>query len=99
MPRIRFLSYLSHAALVMTVSLVEVIQVHSVNTDTATGAAYDLLQCNYWFWYCCRNYVFALDVAAAVLVTATAVQYGFFNNMYNGDAGGSGYILPAIGTN
>jgi len=33
-----------------------------------------------------------------LMITAAAVQYGLFNNLYIGDVGFSGFVLPAIGT-
>ena len=45
-----------------------------------------------------NNVVRGLDVAAALMITAAAVQYGLFNNLYIGDVGLSGFVLPAIGT-
>jgi hypothetical protein len=46
-----------------------------------------------------NNTIRALDVAAAIVVTAAAVQYGMFNNLYIGDGTmNSGFVLPAIGT-
>ena len=89
----------SHAALVMTSALIAGNMVQSVNTDTSSGAVLVTTSATTGSGIIRDNLVFALDVAAAVLVTAAAVQYGFFNNMYNGDAAFSGYILPAIGTN
>jgi len=44
------------------------------------------------------NYCAHLDVAAAILATAST-GYSFFNNLADGDADFSGYVLPAIGTN
>ena len=45
------------------------------------------------------NRVRALDVAAAIVVTAAAVQYGMFDNLYTGETTQlSGFVLPAIAT-
>lgn len=45
------------------------------------------------------NYIRSQDVAATILVTATAVQYGMFNNLHTGETTlASGFVLPAIAT-
>lgn len=91
--------FLSHAALVMTAARIENNTVYSVNTDTATGAALVSTTATTGSGIIKDNVVRALDVAAAILVTATAVQYGMFNNLYIGDGTmNSGFVLPAIGT-
>lgn len=90
--------FLSHAALVMTSALIEGNYVYSVNTDTASGAALVTTSAITGSGIIKDNVVRALDTAAAIMVTATAVQYGFFNNLYIGDVGFSGFVLPAIGT-
>lgn len=91
--------FLSHAALVLTDAVVArntVFCANSTNTSvgmfistsatTGTGMAYD-------------NYIRGLDIAAAIIVTATAVQWGMFNNLYIGDGVSlSGFVLPAIGS-
>lgn len=90
---------LSHAALVMTALLVEGNTVYSVNTDTATGACLVLTTATTGSGIIKNNVVRALDVEAAILVTATAVQYGMFNNLYTGETSlASGFVLPAIAT-
>lgn len=90
---------LSHAALVMTDLLVANNYVHCVNTDTATGACLISTTATTGSGMVVGNYIRALDVAAAIIVTATAVQYGMFDNKYIGDGTmNSGFILPAIGT-
>ena len=46
-----------------------------------------------------HNRIRALDVAAAIVVTAAAVQYGCFDNLYTGETtSASGFVLPAIGS-
>lgn len=89
----------SHAALVMTDLEVMRNTVYSVNTDTATGAALLTTAATTGSGQIADNIVRALDVAAAIMVTAAAVQYGLFNNLYIGDGTSlSGFVLPAIGS-
>lgn len=89
----------SHAALVMTDMIVARNKVYCVNTDTATGAVLVSTTATTGSGLIHDNTVRALDVAAAILVTATAVQYGMFNNLYTGETSlASGFVLPAIGT-
>lgn len=91
--------FLSHAALVMTDALVARNTVHCVNTDTATGAVLVSTTATTGSGIIKDNVVRALDIAAAILVTAGAVQYGLFNNLYIGDGTSvSGFVLPAIGS-
>lgn len=92
-------NFLSHAALVMTNAVVArntLFSANSTNTSvgmlisttatTGTGMAYD-------------NYIRGLDIAAAIIVNAVAIQWGMFNNLYIGDGASlSGFVLPAIGT-
>ena len=89
----------SHAALVMTDLQVMRNNIFSVNTDTATGGALLTTSAITGSGQIADNVVRALDVAAAIMVTATAVQYGLFNNLYIGDGtSNSGFVLPAIGS-
>lgn len=91
--------FLSHAALVMTAAYVARNRVYSVNTDTATGAVLISTTATTGSGIVENNIVRALDIAAAILVTANAVQYGLFNNLYIGDGTSvSGFVLPAIGS-
>ena len=89
----------SHAALVMTNLLVTNNYVYCVNTDTATGAVLLSTTATTGSGMVAHNRVYALDIAAAIMVTATAVQYGLFDNLYIGDGtSNSGFVLPAIGS-
>jgi len=89
----------SHAALVMTDLLVKGNYVYCVNTDTATGAVLLTTSATTGSGMIAHNRIYALDVAAEVLVTATAVQYGMFDNLYIGDGTyNSGFVSPAIGS-
>ena len=89
----------NHAALVMTAAVITGNLVYSVNTDTATGAILVLTTATTGSGVIAHNRIRALDVAAAILVTATAVQYGMFDNLYTGETTLlSGFVLPAIAT-
>ncbi len=73
--------------------------IYSINTDTASGAILVKTTATTGSGMICHNRVRALDVAAAILVTATAVQYGMFDNLYTGETTLlSGFVLPAIAT-
>ena len=87
-----------HGALVMTAATIARNQVYSVNTDTATGALLVKTTAITGSGVVANNYMRALDIAAAIVVTVTAVQYGEFNNLYTGDTNASGFVLPAIAT-
>lgn len=90
---------LAHGALVVTNLLMQGNRVYSVNTDTATGGLLITTSATTGSGIVADNYAAALDTAAAILFTATAVQYGYFNNYYahRGNTT-SGYLLPAAGT-
>jgi len=90
--------FLSHAALVMTAALITGNKIYSVNTDSATGAFLVTTSAITGSGIIQGNVVRGLDTAAALMITAAAVQYGLFNNLYIGDVGFSGFVLPAIGT-
>jgi hypothetical protein len=90
---------LEHGALVMTDAEVVGNFVYSVNTDTATGAILVKTTATTGSGFIAHNRVRALDVAAAIVVPAAAVQYGLFDNLYVGDGTSvSGFVLPAIGS-
>jgi len=90
---------LNHGALVMTDLQVYRNMVFSVNTDTATGALLVVTSAITGSGMIAHNRMRALDIAAAIVVTATAVQYGLFDNLYIGDGTyNSGFVLPAIGS-
>ena len=89
----------SHAALVMSDLYVANNKVWCVNTDTASVAVLLSTTATTGSGTIENNVVRALDSAAAIMVTATAVQYGLFNNLYIGDGtSNSGFVLPAIGS-
>lgn len=89
---------IAHAALVVSHLLCTENTVYSVNTDTATGGLLITTSATTGSGIVLGNRVRALDVAGAILVTVTAVQYGMFDNTYC-DSGTftSGYLLPALG--
>lgn len=88
-----------HGALVMTDAEVIGNYVYSVNTDTATGAILVKTTATTGSGMIAHNRIRALDVAAAIVVPAAAVQYGLFDNLYVGDGTSvSGFVLPAIGS-
>lgn len=90
---------IEHGALVMTDAEVIGNLIYSVNTDTATGAILVKTTATTGSGIIAHNRIRALDVAAAILVTATAVQYGMFDNLYTGETTlASGFVLPAIAT-
>lgn len=89
---------LAHGALVVTNLEMARNYVFSANTDSATGAFLITTSSTTNSGMVHDNYVQGLDVAAALLVTAGSV-YGMFNNLYDGDADASGFVLPAIGAN
>ena len=90
---------LAHGALVITHAHIEGNRVYSVNTDTATGGLLITTSAITGSGIVANNYAACLDTAAIILFTATAVQYGYFNN-YAAHRGNttSGYLLPAAGT-
>ena len=92
-------AFLEHGALVVSNALIESNMVYSVNTDTATGALLIKTTATTGSGIVRDNVVRALDVAAALIITAGAVQYGMFNNLYIGDGTqNSGFLLPAVGS-
>lgn len=89
---------LAHGALVVTNLEMARNRVFSANIDSATGAFLITTSSTTNSGMVFDNYVNGLDTAAALLVTAGS-KYGMFNNLYDGDADASGYVLPAIGAN
>lgn len=88
---------LAHGALVVTNLEMARNRIFSANTDSATGGFLITTSSTTNSGMVFDNYVNGLDVAAAILVTAGS-KYGMFNNLYDGDADASGFVLPAIGT-
>lgn len=90
---------IEHGALVVTHLQCLRNLVYSINTDTATGAILVKTTATTGSGIIAHNRVRALDVAAAIMITAAAIQYGAFDNLYIGDGVQlSGFVLPAIGS-
>lgn len=90
---------IEHGALVVDKLVCEWNYIYSINTDTATGAILVKTTATTGSGIIAHNRVRALDVAAAIMVTAAAIQYGSFDNLYIGDGVQlSGFVLPAIGS-
>lgn len=87
---------LAHGALVVTRLQMARNVIFSANTDSATGGFLITTSATTNTGMVYDNKVSGLDVAAAILVTAGS-KYGMFNNLYDGDADASGFVLPAIG--
>lgn len=86
----------AHGALVMTDLEVIGNYIHSVNTDTATGAILLTTSATTGSGIIAHNRIRALDTAASIVVTATAAQYGLFDNLYTGETNTSGLLLPVV---
>lgn len=89
---------LAHGANVVTNLEMATNVVFRPNTDTATGGILITTSSTTNSGMVYNNKIQCLDVAAAILVTAGSV-YGMMNNLYDGDADASGFVLPAIGVN
>lgn len=89
---------LAHGANVMTELEMARNIVFRPNTDTATGGILITTSATTNTGMVYDNKINCLDIAAAILVTAGSA-YGMFNNLYDGDADASGFVLPAIGVN
>lgn len=90
---------IEHGALVVTHAMIAWNYIYSINTDTATGAIMVKTTATTGSGIIMHNRIRALDVAAAIIVTAAAVQYGMFDNLYTGEVTQlSGFVLPAIAT-
>lgn len=87
---------LAHGALVVTNLEMSRNKVFSSLTDSSGGAILITTSSTTNTGMVSDNYIKALDVAAAILVTAGSI-YGMTNNLYNGDADRSGFVLPQIG--
>lgn len=89
---------LAHGALVVTNLEMSRNKIFSSLTDSATGGILITTSSTTNTGMVSDNYIKALDSAAAILVTAGSI-YGMTNNLYDGDADASGFVLPAIGAN
>ncbi len=90
---------IEHGALVVTHLLCERNRVYSINTDTATGGLLVKTTAITGSGIISGNRVRALDPDSAIMVTAAAVQYGHFDNLYTGETNTSGTVLPVIYNN
>lgn len=90
---------IEHGALVVTNLMCAWNFLYSINTDTASGAILVKTSATTGSGIIAHNRVRCLDVAGGLVISAAAVQYGMFDNLYIGDGTqNSGYLLPAIGT-
>lgn len=89
---------LAHGALVVTNLEMSRNKIFAALTDSATGGILITTSSTTNTGMVSDNYIKALDVAAAILVTAGSA-YGMTNNLYNGDVDSSGFVLPVIGVN
>lgn len=91
--------FLSHAALVMTDALIQDNYLYCVNSTNTSVGMFISTSATTGTGLVVNNVIRGLDVAAALIITAAAVQYGMFNNLYIGDGTmNSGFLLPAIGS-
>lgn len=79
---------------ILTSANISANRVYRLNTDTATGAILVTTDGSTNTGMIFDNYVQHADVAAEILVTASA-GFGVFQNFASGVAGASGYLLPA----
>lgn len=89
---------LDHGALVVNKLLMENNNVYSINTAQTTDGFLVKTSATTGSGIIRHNYVRSQDPSAAIMVTATAVQYGPFENYHTGETTFlSGDILPARG--
>jgi hypothetical protein len=89
---------LDHGALVVDELLMEGNRVYSINTAQTTDGFLIKTSATTGSGILARNFVRSQDPSAAIMVTATAVQYGPFENYHTGETTFlSGDILPARG--
>jgi hypothetical protein len=90
---------LTHGALVVDDLIMENNKVYCVNTANTADGILITTSATTGSGMISDNYIRSQDVAATILVTSTAVQYGMFNNLHTGETTLlSGFVLPAIGT-
>jgi hypothetical protein len=90
---------IEHGALVVTNALIAWNYLYNIDTDTATGAVLIKTTAITGSGMVMHNRVRGLDSASAIMVTANAVQYGLFDNLYIGDGTSvQGFLLPAAGS-
>jgi len=87
---------LDHGALVVSHALMEHNTVHSINIATDTEGFLISTSAVTGSGICRYNQVRGKDPGSAVLITATAIQWGMFENFFVDEAAmGSGVIVPA----
>lgn len=90
---------LSHGALVVDELLMDDNIIYSVNAAQTTEGLLIKTSATTGSGIICRNFVRSVDPSAFIMVTATAVQYGMFENYHTGETTLlSGLILPAVAT-
>jgi hypothetical protein len=90
---------LAHGALVVDELLMEGNRIYSVNAAQTTAGFLVSTSATTGSGIIANNYVRSVDPSAAIMVTATAVQYGLFENYHQGDVTSlQGYLLPAAGS-
>lgn len=89
---------LDHGALVVNDLLMENNRCYSINTGQTTAGFLVKTSATTGSGIIAGNYVRSQDPSAAIMVTATAVQYGCFENYHNGETtSASGFLLPGAG--
>jgi hypothetical protein len=89
---------LDHGALVVNELLMEGNRIYSINTAQTTAGFLVSTSATTGSGVIARNFVRSQDPSAAIMITATAVQYGAFENYHAGETTQlSGDILPARG--
>lgn len=89
---------LDHGALVVNELMMENNHIYSINTAQTTDGFLIKTSATTGSGIIARNFVRSQDPSAAIMVTATAVQYGPFENYHTGETTFlSGDILPARG--
>lgn len=88
---------LTHGALVVDELVMEKNKVYCVNTANTADGILVTTSAITGSGVISDNYIRSQDPSAAIMVTATAVQYGMFNNLHTGETTlASGCVLPAI---
>lgn len=90
---------LDHGALVVDALLMEGNNVYSINTAQTTDGLLVKTSAITGSGIIRDNRIRSNDPDATIMVTATAIQYGCFENYHTGEATSlSGFLLPAAGT-
>jgi hypothetical protein len=90
---------LAHGALVVDELLMADNFVYSVNTAQTTAGFLVSTSATTGSGLLIRNFVRSQDPSSAIMITATAVQYGAFENLHAGETSQlQGFLLPAAGS-